>query len=184
MIRFIVIFLVILVSLFLLEIYEPVRQAVVLPFTSIIATVSSWVVQLFDANVHAYGDIIQDTKSMAAIQIAPGCNGVEAMIILLAAIIAFPAPWLYKLKGLFWGFLAIQSLNIVRIISLFYLLQWNYTWFEWFHLYVWQALIILDALIVWLIWLRYLPKSAKPEKTDSSFQKHLSKAEMSALENN
>ncbi len=184
MIRFIVIFLVILVSLFLLEIYEPVRQAVVLPFTSLIATVSSWIVQLFDANVHAYGDIIQDTKSMAAIQIAPGCNGVEAMIILLAAIIAFPAPWFYKLKGLFWGFLAIQSLNTIRIISLFYLLQWNYNWFEWFHLYVWQALIILDALIVWLVWLRYLPKSAKPNKGDSDTQKQRSKEATSTLENN
>lgn len=158
MIRFVVLFLVILVSLFLLEIYEPVRQAVVLPFTGLLATISSWIVQLFDSNVHAYGDIIQDTKSMAAIQIAPGCNGVEAMIILLAAIVAFPSSIWYKIKGLFFGFLAIQSLNLVRIISLFYLLQWNQTWFEWFHLYLWQALIILDALIVWLIWLRYLPK--------------------------
>lgn len=168
MIRFIILFLVILISLFLLEIYEPVRQAVVLPFTSHIASVSSWIVQLFDANVHAYGDIIQDTQSMAAIQIAPGCNGVEAMIILLAAVVAFPSPWLYKLKGLFWGFLAIQSLNIVRIISLFYLLQWDKNWFEWFHLYLWQALIILDALIVWLIWLRYLPQSSKPDQLAST----------------
>ncbi len=35
--------------------------------------------------------------------------------------------------------------------------QWNMVWFEWFHLYLWQALIILDALVVWLIWLRMLP---------------------------
>jgi hypothetical protein len=31
--------------------------------------------------------------------------------------------------------------------------------FEWFHLYLWQALIILDALVVWLIWLRTLPQA-------------------------
>ena len=30
-------------------------------------------------------------------------------------------------------------------------------WFDWFHLYLWQALIILDALVVWLIWLRCTP---------------------------
>jgi hypothetical protein len=29
--------------------------------------------------------------------------------------------------------------------------------FEWAHLYVWQALIMLDVLIVWLIWVRALP---------------------------
>jgi hypothetical protein len=30
-------------------------------------------------------------------------------------------------------------------------------WFDWFHLYLWQALIVLDALVVFLVWLRYLP---------------------------
>ena len=37
-------------------------------------------------------------------------------------------------------------------ISLFYLGPWTYTAFEWFPLYLWQALILLDALVVWLIW--------------------------------
>jgi len=158
MLRFSSLFLAIIIGLFLLEIYEPVRQAVILPFTGLLATFSSWLIQIFDTDVIANGDVIRDSISGAAIQIAPGCNGVEAMIILLAAIIAFPAPYMYKLKGLFWGFLAIQALNMVRIISLFYLLQWDRNWFEFFHLYLWQALIILDALVVWLIWLRYLPK--------------------------
>ncbi len=166
MLRFSVLFLTIIVGLFLLEIYEPVRQAIVLPFTGLIASISSWLIQVFDTGVIASGDVIRDSVSGYAIQIAPGCNGVEAMIILLAAILAFPAPWLYRLKGLFWGFLAIQSLNMVRIISLFYLLQWDRNWFEFFHLYLWQALIILDALVVWLIWLRYLPKRSGSEKAN------------------
>ena len=79
------------------------------------------------------------------------------MIILFAAMFAFPAPLKNKLIGFGIGFIAIQALNLVRIISLFYLGQWNMTWFNWFHLYLWQALIILDALVVWLIWLRTLP---------------------------
>mgnify|MGYP003693538809 CR=1 FL=1 len=45
-----------------------------------------------------------------------------------------------------------QGLNIVRVISLFYLGQWNMQVFEWAHLYVWQALIMLDVLVVWLVW--------------------------------
>ena len=46
----------------------------------------------------------------------------------------------------------------MRIISLFYLGQWNRTWFDWFHLYLWQALIVLDALVAFLVWLRWLPQ--------------------------
>ena len=158
MIRFTVIFLFLLLSLFLLNITEVVRQAAIIPFTSGIASFCSWLVQLFDANVVAQGDVIRNSKTGLAIQIAPGCNGVEALIIMFSAIMAFPSSWLYKLKGIALGFLAIQGLNTIRIISLFYLLQWDKDWFEWFHLYLWQALIILDALVVWLIWLRYLPK--------------------------
>jgi hypothetical protein len=30
--------------------------------------------------------------------------------------------------------------------------------FEWAHQYVWQALIMLDVLIVWLIWVRRIPR--------------------------
>jgi hypothetical protein len=44
------------------------------------------------------------------------------------------------------------------VISLFYLGQWNRDVFEWAHLYVWQALIMLDVLIVWLVWVRMLPE--------------------------
>jgi hypothetical protein len=28
--------------------------------------------------------------------------------------------------------------------------------FEFAHLYLWQALIMLDVLVVWLLWVRYL----------------------------
>ena len=162
MLRFSILFITLIVGLLFLEIYEPVRQAVILPFTGLIASFSSWLIQMFDPNVIAIGDVIRNSKTYEGIQIAPGCNGVEAMIILFAAIVAFPSGFFYKIKGLFWGFLAIQALNTVRIISLFYMLQWDKDWFEWFHLYLWQALIILDALVVWLIWLRYLPKKKTP----------------------
>lgn len=150
-------FILVLVVLFSLELFGPVHDHVIIPFTALIATVSASIVQIFDSSVQAYGIIIQDTVTRVAVSIQPGCNGVEAMICLTAAIIAFPASWKHKFYGLFFGFLAIQALNIVRIISLFYLLQWNKEWFEWAHLYLWQALIILDALIVFIVWVRMLP---------------------------
>ena len=87
----------------------------------------------------------------------------EATIVLVAAMLAMPAPWKLRLIGIGIGFIAIQSMNLLRIISLFYLGQWNKTAFDWAHLYIWQALIMLDVLIVFLIWLRYLPaQQAEP----------------------
>jgi exosortase H (IPTLxxWG-CTERM-specific) len=78
--------------------------------------------------------------------------------------LAFPAPWKHRVIGILAGLSAVQVLNIVRVISLFYLGQWNMTVFEWAHLYLWQALIMLDVLIVWLVWIRMLPPS--PSSSD------------------
>ncbi|MBS0557884.1 MAG: exosortase H [Proteobacteria bacterium] len=164
MIRFIIVFLVSLLVLFTAELLQPVQTHVIMPFTAGIAHVSAWIMQVFDHNVIARGNDILSARSGGGIQIVAGCNGVEAVLILVSAILAFPAPWKHKLAGIAIGFLAIQSLNLVRIISLFYLHEWNQVWFDWFHLYLWQALIILDALVFWLVWLRWLPvrRSAAP----------------------
>lgn len=152
--------------LFGLEMLQPVQQQIILPWTSLIADISGWFMSFFDTNVIASGKVISHSINGFAVSIEPGCNGVEAMIVLLAAIGAFPAPWLYKLKGLMWGFLAIQGMNLLRIISLFYLGQWSRELFDWAHLYIWQALIMLDALVVFLIWIRYLHTDDKVEMTE------------------
>jgi exosortase H (IPTLxxWG-CTERM-specific) len=161
MLRFFVLFMGLLVAMFSFRITEFAHEYFTLPFTSVLAAVSTNLITLFDKDVLATGDVIQSLSTGFAVQIAPGCDGIEAVIILIAALGAFPAPWRFKLYGAVIGFFAIQALNIVRIISLFYLGQWDRHWFDWFHLYLWQALIILDALGVWLIWLRYLPKPAR-----------------------
>ncbi len=150
-------FIMILVSLFTLELIPVIHEAVILPFTGFIAYLSATIASLFDSTVQADGIVMRSLANGTAVKIMPGCNGVEAMICLAAAIIAFSAPLKHKIIGLITGFFAIQALNIVRIISLFYLLQWNKDWFEWAHLYIWQALIILDALIIFILWVRWLP---------------------------
>jgi exosortase H (IPTLxxWG-CTERM-specific) len=163
MLRFFILFLVIQGVLFTLDVLEPVRQIFVLPFTELLARISAGLVTLFDAGVHAEGIILRSLDNGFAVSIEPGCNGIEASIVLIAAILAFPAPWKHKLIGLLAGLTAIQALNLARIISLFYLGQWNMAVFEWAHLYLWQALIMLDALVVFVVWVRLIPRTASGE---------------------
>ncbi len=167
MLRFFIIFLVIQGVLFTLEVLHPVRVFFVIPFTEMVAHISAWVVQLFDSDVISQGILLRDRKTGFAVSIESGCNGIEAALVLIAAILAYPAPWRHKLTGLVAGLLAIQLLNLVRIISLFYLGQWNQQAFEWAHLYVWQGLIMLDALIVFLIWLKTIPLVSRSEDPSS-----------------
>ena len=162
MFRFVLIFLVCLLLLFPLELLQPVQTHAIEPFTAAIAHAAVWIMQLFDHTVVAQGNEIRDGVNGPGISIVAGCSGVEAVLILVSAVLAFPAPWKHKLAGIGLGFLAIQALNLVRIISLFYLHAWSQVWFDWFHLYLWQALIVLDALVFWLLWLRWLPRARAP----------------------
>jgi exosortase H (IPTLxxWG-CTERM-specific) len=158
MVRFLILFVVMLAVLFGLELTPVADRYFVEPWTTGLAHASAGMVQLFDGHARADGIILRSLTNGFAVSIERGCNGVEATLVLLAAILAFPAPWRNKAIGLAIGIVAVQGLNVVRIISLFYLGQWNEHVFQWAHLYLWQALIMLDVLVVWLLWVRTLPR--------------------------
>ena len=157
MYKFFSYFIGIQLALFSIEQSNNVHTNIIIPFTEMIAHISVWIVKFFDDNVISQGVILQQAETGFSVSIQSGCNGVEAVLVLIAAMLAFPAPWKFKLWGIISGFFAVELLNIVRIISLFYLGQWNQDIFEWAHLYIWQALIMLDVLIIFLLWLRLLP---------------------------
>ena len=164
MARFLFLFCGVLAALFAIEMLKPVQEAVIQPFTGLLATISTAVILPFDDTVIAQGRVLRDATTGFAVSIESGCNGIEAAIVLIAGIVAFPASLKNKVVAILAGFLFVQALNIVRIISLFYLGQWNYTVFEWFHLYLWPVLIMLDVLIVFAIYLQWLGKQqTQPE---------------------
>lgn len=166
MARFITIFIVVLVSLFTLEMLRPVQEHVILPFTSLLAQLSAALILPFDSTVAAHGKVLQFTDTGFAVSIEAGCNGIEATIVLIAAVIAFPAGWRARLTAIVLGFIAIQLMNLLRIISLFYLGNWDTDIFTWIHLYLWPVLIMLDVLLVFIVYLRYLSaRHAAPEPT-------------------
>ena len=166
MARFLLIFCGVLGLLFVIEMLNPVQEAVINPFTAALADVSTAVILPFDDTVIAQGRVLRDATTGFAVSIEAGCNGVEAAIVLIAGIVAFPASIQHKVIAILAGFVFVQALNIVRIISLFYLGQWNYTVFEWFHLYLWPMLIMLDVLVVFAIYLRWLGKRHPEVRTN------------------
>ena len=160
--RFALLFVLILVVLFTLELWQPVQYHVVQPFTRGLATLSAALVTPFDDSVTAQGRVLQFEDSGFGVSIESGCNGVEAMIVLLAAVLAYPASWRARGLALVAGFFAIQVLNLARIISLLYLGNWNTEVFTWVHLYLWPVLIMLDVLVVFLLYLQVLGRGQVP----------------------
>lgn len=146
-------------TLFTIELLNPVQAAVIQPFTTFLAWIAASVILPFDDTVISSGRVLRDSVSGFAVSIEAGCNGVEASIVLIAGVLAFPATWGQRLAAITLGFTAIQVLNVLRIVSLFYLGQWTLEIFEWTHLYFWPVLIMLDVLLVFAFYLRWLSRS-------------------------
>jgi exosortase H (IPTLxxWG-CTERM-specific) len=127
-----------------------VNDHVIEPFTAGIAKTSGATLNLLGQNVTMRGTEIRSAKF--GVNIKNGCNGVEAMLIFLAAVLAFPARWKSKLAGLGIGFLAIQLVNLVRVVALFLTGIYFPKVFDASHTVVWQTIVILFAVLLWIFW--------------------------------
>lgn len=126
--------------------------------------VAGAVIHLCRGHAGVDGAILRDPATGAAVEMKGGCNGVNVTLLLCAAVLAFPASWTLKAKGLLIGCAAIQSVNLARFISLFYLLQYSQAWFDFAHAYLWESLIMLDALAVFCVWVQVaFPSTAMPD---------------------
>jgi len=152
-------FFAILIVGFLVVTTAAVEQHVVIPLTSVLASFCGGILTAIGEPVAVLG-----TRIMASgfgVEILLGCNGVEAMLILVASIFAFPASARSRVIGVVVGSVAIQVVNVVRILSLFLLGKYHREIFDLFHSAVWQVLIILVSLGIFLLWSTRFAKPAK-----------------------
>jgi exosortase/archaeosortase family protein len=74
------------------------------------------------------------------------------MLIFLSAVLAFPAPWTSKAVGLVLGVVAIQLVNLVRVVALFLTGVYLPDFFDSSHTVVWQSIVILFGVLLWIFW--------------------------------
>jgi exosortase H (IPTLxxWG-CTERM-specific) len=127
-------------------------------FTRSLVTLSGGLIHLCGGHATVTGPVLQSPLGFA-VRVENGCNAVNVTILLWAAILTYPAPWLRKFQGLVAGSLALHAVNLLRIISLFYLGQYNETWFQFAHLYLWESLIVLDTLVIFWLWAVFVRKA-------------------------
>lgn len=141
----------------------PVNDNLIEPFTGLVAKASGWTLNAIGQGIQMQGTIIRNERF--AVNIMNGCNGVETMIIFLAAVIAFPAPWKARLIGLVLGSLAIQGVNLLRVVSLFLTGAYFPEFFDSSHTVIWQSIVILFGVVLWIFWAN---RFALPPKADGS----------------
>ena len=160
---FLILFAVLLGGSFTLVSVNWVNDHVIEPFTGGIARVSGATLDLLGQDVRMQGTIIRGSRF--AVNIRNGCNGVEAMLIFLAAVLAFPAPWRARLLGLAVGVVAIQAVNLVRVVALYLTGAYFPAFFDASHTVVWQTVVILFSVLLWILWANRLgaPRESTPQ---------------------
>jgi exosortase H (IPTLxxWG-CTERM-specific) len=148
--RFLIRFAILLAVLYLPLTLQPVDTAVVVPFSRGIAIVSGALLNAIGQHVTVSGVVLM--AGGKAVSIQNGCNGIEAIVFLVAAILAFPATWRQRFVGLVASIVIVQALNLLRVITLFLLNLYRPQWFEMFHLAVWQTVIGGAAIALFYVW--------------------------------
>lgn len=157
---FLALFVVLLGGGFTLISINWVNDHAIEPLTGGIARMSGAVLNALGQQVTMVGTIIRNAKF--AVNIRNGCNGVEAMLIFLAAVLAFPASWKSRLTGLGLGILAIQVVNLVRVVALFLTGVYFPRVFDTSHTVIWQTIVILFGVLLWIFWANRFAAPAEP----------------------
>ena len=148
--RFLIRFVILLAVLYLPLTLAQVDANVIEPFSRAIAIASAAILNVFGEHVSVSGVVL--TAGSHAVSIQNGCNGIEAVVFLIAAILAFPATWRQRLVGLVAAIAVIQILNLVRVVTLFLLNRYKPDLFELFHLAIWQTVIGGAAIALFYVW--------------------------------
>lgn len=130
--------------------FEVVTLQIINPYTEWIARASGVILNVFGEQTSVRGTLL--TSPRFSVNIYHGCNAVLATSIYLSAVLGFPSTWREKALGFAVGIPAIQIINMARILSLYYIGIYWPKFFELAHGYVWQSVVILFSMVVWIYW--------------------------------
>lgn len=143
-----------------------VQSGLVDPWTRLNASGTAAIARL--VGIDAQAQATQVLYGPGSLEIVVGCNGVEALLILVAALLAFPAPWTLRVVGVAGGTVAILGVNLVRLVNLVVIARFAPSLLELFHVYIWQALIVIVAVALFLLWGNYVARAepiAEPSRS-------------------
>jgi len=129
-------------------------------------------VSTFVLETCGYENVERDGKRLTnpggSISVERGCDAIAPTALFLAAVLASPAAFRFKWRGLIVGVLILMVANVARIVTLFLTrVHWQKA-FDVMHLDIWQGLFILLAIFLWWQWAEWATKKMKVELKASS----------------
>lgn len=151
--RFVLLFVVLMAGFYVATSMSWYRHGVFPMYLNLNANVSAMTLRWLGEDARALDVNVRSPRM--ALSIRAGCDAIEPTMMFTAAILAFPAAWKAKLIGVLIGTPLLLLLNLLRILSLYYIGIHAPNWFETAHVDVWQPAYILIALFGWIAWVMW-----------------------------
>ncbi|HVY39010.1 MAG TPA: exosortase H [Polyangia bacterium] len=123
--------------------YTDRTRAVIEEYLALYARLAAAVLRLFDPTITVAHRVIQGRFSL---QIVKTCDAMDVTILLVSAILAWPGAWKTKLAAALAATAMIFATNVLRICSLYYVGIYKPSSFDFIHLELWPAAIVLIAV--------------------------------------
>ena len=159
--RFVFLYVLYLAIAFILVDYEPVRKFLRLEeyYNAFVTTLSAQIIQWLGIPVSAEANVLHLPHANMIIKF--GCNGLEAILIYLAGVLAYPASWKDRIVWGLVGSVVLELLNFVRIAFLAWTVEHYPAYFNLMHEYVTQSIMIALAFLMFLFYLQRVSGDAK-----------------------
>ena len=135
-----------LIGLIILAGNEPAMTAI----QRFLALISSAILNAFGQNTIVIGTTVQ--SSVFGICVVTACTGIFITGLFLIAVVGLPTQWKAKLLGAGIGIGGIFLVNVIRLVSLYFIgIHWP-GFLDQAHQLIWQSLLIVFAVALWLLW--------------------------------
>jgi exosortase/archaeosortase family protein len=159
--RFILLYVIYMLIAFILVDYQPIHDFLRLDefYTAAVVVLSKYLIELIGISVTAQGSFLH--LNSAIMEVKFGCNGLEAILLFAAAVLAYPASWKLRLAGIIIGSTFLQIFNLIRIAILAWVLEYHPTVFPIMHEYITQSIMIAIAFVAFLVYLQNVTRHEK-----------------------
>ncbi len=152
-VRAIVVF-VVLMGLFYGFVHTPANATTAFrPYLALIARVVGTILGWFGYETSVVATTIYTPQF--PMEIVRGCDAIEPAAIYVAAVLASPVGVWPKIPGILIGAATLLCINLLRIVSLFFVGVHYPQAFEVMHEGVWQAVFVVLAIVFWAVWVQW-----------------------------
>lgn len=126
-----------------------------MPYSSLVtagaALAGTW---LLPVPVERRGEITLGSGDTAVV-VRGGCNGLEALFLMTAAVLAYPTSWRRRVQALVVYLPVLFLLNLLRVVMLLYVMAAWPAYIDTFHYQIGQGILVIFVFGFWMHFVRH-----------------------------